>query len=141
MKILETDHWCVLLPPEWRAEHDDDVVRIADSDDIGEIELTTLCKDVGDVQPEELEAMARGESPEITDWQSATLGAFSGWVGDFRDDGAYIREWYLAASNVLLYVTYICDEEDAAMDASAVVELLDTLVLGDSLLVTDSQDT
>ena len=34
MKVLETDQWCLLLPPEWRAEYDDDVVRITDVDDV-----------------------------------------------------------------------------------------------------------
>jgi hypothetical protein len=33
---------------------------------------------------------------------------------------------------VLLYITYLCDEEDAGMDMPAVLEMLSTLVLGDS---------
>ena len=42
MNILETDHWCMMLPEEWHAENDDDVIRIVDQDDVGEIEITTL---------------------------------------------------------------------------------------------------
>ena len=34
MNILETDHWCLLLPPEWSADYDDDVVRISDADEV-----------------------------------------------------------------------------------------------------------
>lgn len=131
MKVLETDNWCLLLPPEWHAEQEDDVVVIVDSDAVGELSFTTLCKQVGDVGSGELRAMAREESPEIADWTKVTLGAFTGLTGCFREDGAYIREWYLAAANVLIYVTYLCDDENAEMDDAAVDELLDTLVLGD----------
>lgn len=132
MKVLETDHWCLLLPPEWWAEYEDDVVRIADNDEIGEIEVTTLCKDRGQVDLDEVTAMAREESPEILDWEPASLGAFDGVTGTFTEDSAFIREWYLGADSVLLYITYICEEENAGLDEAAVEELLGTLVLGDA---------
>lgn len=131
MNVLETDHWCLLLPPEWWAEHEDDVVRIADSDEVGELEITTLCKESGDVEGSELISMAREESPEVPDWASVTVGAFSGVHGHFREDGAHIAEWYVAAGPVLLYITYICDEDNAGMDDAAIEEILATLVLGD----------
>lgn len=132
MNVLETDHWCLLLPPEWWAEHEDDVVRIVDNDDVGELAFTTLCKDVGDVEGKEVLAMAREESPEISDWATVTLGAFHGVTGQFREDEAHIREWYVAAGPVLLYITYLCDEDNAGMDDAAVQEILETLVLGDT---------
>ncbi len=132
MNVLETDHWCLLLPPEWWAENEDDVIRIADNDEVGELEITTLHKETGDVEGAELLAMAREESPVVGDWASASVGAFSGVRGCFREDGAHICEWYVAAGPVLLYITYICDEENAGMDDAAVEEILGTLVLGDS---------
>ena len=44
MNILETDHWCLLLPIEWRADYEDDVVRISDADGVGEIEVSTRAR-------------------------------------------------------------------------------------------------
>ncbi len=132
MNILETDHWCLLLPPEWWAAYEDDVVRIADNDEVGEIEITTLCKDSGEVSQQELLVMAEGESPEVKQWQKAQLGVFVGIVGEFGEDDAWIREWYIAAGPVLLYITYMCDLENKGMDDSSVDELLNTLVLGDN---------
>jgi hypothetical protein len=132
VKILETDHWCLVLPAEWWAEHDDDVVRIVDNDEVGELEITTLCKQTGEVEPDELLAMAEAESPEVKDWAPISLGGFSGVNGRFVEDDASIREFYMAADNVLLYITYICDQEDAGMDDAPVEELLGTLILGDS---------
>lgn len=131
MKVLETDNWCLLLPPEWQAEQEDDVVVIVDNDGVGELSLTTLCKHHGTVAQDELLAMAREESPEINSWQALTLGAFSGVTGSFLEDNAYIREWYVAADNILIYITYFCDDDNAAMDDAAIDELLGTLVLGD----------
>jgi hypothetical protein len=131
MKVLETDNWCLLLPPEWQAEQEDDVVVIVDNDGVGELSLTTLCKHDGTVAEDELLAMAREESPEISSWQAITLGAFSGVTGSFLEDNAYIREWYVAADNILIYITYLCDDDNATMDDAAIDELLGTLVLGD----------
>ena len=131
MNVLETDNWCLLLPPEWLAEHEDDVVRIVDTDEVGELEITTLHKESGNVEGSELLAMAREESPEVMDWSSTTAGAFSGVHGCFDEDDAHICEWYISAGPILLYITYICDAENAAMDHAAITDILGTLVLGD----------
>ncbi len=128
MNILETDHWCLLLPPEWMADYADEVVRISDSDGVGEIEVTTLCKDSGKVSRAELTVMAEEESPEIELWQSIELGDFAGFTGHFLDEDTHVQEWYIAAGTVLLYVTYVCDLDNAGMDEAAVVEILGTLV-------------
>ena len=132
MNIVETDYWCLMLPPEWSAEREDDVVLITDQDGIGELAISTLIFEnaassvaSGDI--------ARDESPEVTAWESATFGHFTGVVGRLREDAAVITEWYLAHRNALLYCTYACDEEDDGMDAAAVEEILATLVPGDAL--------
>ena len=133
MNILETDHWCLLLPPEWWAVNEDGVVRIVDNDEVGELEVSTLCKDSGAVSQQEIAAMAEEESPEIRQWKAAQLGVFAGVMGEFSEnDEAWIREWYVAAGPVLLYITYICDLENKGMDDPSVEELLNTLVLGDN---------
>ena len=92
MNILETDHWCMMLPEEWHAENDDDVIRIVDQDDVGEIEITTLHKESGRVNASDVAAMASEESPEITEWHQARAGAFEGVTGVYREDGASVRE-------------------------------------------------
>ena len=131
MNILETDHWCLLLPPEWSADYDDDVVRISDADEVGEIEVTTLCKDSGMVTSSEITAMAKDESSEVGIWQSSNIGQFSGLTGSFLDEDTHVQEWYVSANAVLLYITYVCDAENAGMDDAAVIELLGTLVVAD----------
>ena len=48
---------------------------------------------------------------------------------EFQEEGAAIREWYVADGAMLLFITYSCDEENRGMDDAAVDELLDTLLL------------
>lgn len=121
-----------MLPTEWHAENEDDIIRIVDQDDVGEIEITTLHKQSGNVMPAEIQDMALEESPEISQWKATNAGAFSGVSGHYTEDGAAVREWYLGSDSLLLYVTYVCDEDDAGLDDASVDELLGTLVVGDS---------
>ena len=53
-------------------------------------------------------------------------------TGLYREDGASVREWYLGSESLLLYITYVCAEEDEGLDEASVIELLGTLVVGDS---------
>ena len=136
MNIVETDYWCLMLPPEWSAEEEEGSVLITDQDGIGELAVTTLVR-----EPE--------DAPETT-----SLGDCSGGVArgqqlgrrhvrrilrrDRRSSpktGTVLQEWYLGHGVALLYCTYACDVEDAGMDMSAVEEILGTLVPGDALLV------
>lgn len=121
-----------MLPTEWHAENEDDIIRIVDQDDVGEIEITTLHKQSGNVMPAEIQDMALEESPEVSQWKATDAGAFSGVSGHYIEDGAAVREWYLGSDSLLLYVTYVCDKDDAGLDDASVDELLGTLVVGDS---------
>lgn len=121
-----------MLPTEWHAENEDDIIRIVDQDDVGEIEITTLHKQSGNVMPAEIQDMALEESPEVSQWKATNAGAFSGVSGHYTEDGAAVREWYLGSDSLLLYVTYVCDKDDAGLDDASVDELLGTLVVGDS---------
>ena len=133
MNIIETDYWCLMLPPEWSAEQEEDVIRIFDQDEIGELALTTLIRDGDADESSGTVQLAKVESPEVTDWSAVEFGAFQGVSGCFEEDETSVREWYLSHQSVLLYVTYICGREDAGMDDAAVAEILGTLVPGDAI--------
>ncbi len=134
MNIVETDFWCLMLPPEWLAEEEEDSVLITDQDGIGELAITTLVREPDDAPDTNLSEIAQTESPEVSSWAAATFGDFSGVTGQFTEEGAVLQEWYLIHGVALLYCTYACDVEDAGMDMPAVEEILSTLVLGDALL-------
>ena len=134
MKIIETEYWCLMLPPEWSAEQSDDVVVITDQDGIGELAVTTLIQDDASVDETSAAKVAEEESPEVADWATIKVDPFAGVTGSFKEDALVIREWYLAYGSALLYVTYACEIEDDGLDTGAIEEILGTLVPGDALL-------
>lgn len=127
MTVLETEWWNMALAPEWWAEMEDDTVVVGDEDGVGCLEFTTVLKEGGAFSAAEVQGIAREESPSVSEWRPVSRGDFSGVVAEFDEEEASVREWYLAAGAVLLFVSYSCDAENRGMDAAAVDALLDTL--------------
>ena len=129
MNVLETEWWTMALPPEWWADTEEDGILVGDRDDVGCIEISTLHKDQGEFDLAEATAIARSESSLTLTWSKVSLGDFAGVTSQFVEEGAAIREWYVARGSMLLFITYSCEEENRGMDDAAVDELLDTLTL------------
>jgi hypothetical protein len=129
MNVLETEWWTLALPPEWWAETEDDAILVGDRAGVGCIEITTLQKEQGEFDQATVKEIARSEAPGGQDWNPAELGDFRGVLRDYLDEDAAIREWYVAQGPLLLFITYSCEEENRGMDAAAVDQLLDTLML------------
>lgn len=123
MHVLEAGDWSLLLPAEWLAEQDGDSIVIGDRDEVGCLELSELRREDGDVSAVDLQTFTAGEA----DWAPENCGSFSGVKRALIEDDAAIREWYLYAGELLLYVTYSCDLENRGMDDAAVDEIMDTL--------------
>jgi len=129
VNILETEWWSMVLPPEWWAEMEDESILVGDRDDVGCLEFTTLHKESGDFERAEVQRIAESESVQELQWQARTLGDFEGIASAFVEDGAAVREWYVANGALLLFITYSCDEDNGGMDDAAVDEILDTLMI------------
>ena len=129
MNILETEWWSVGVPQEWWAEHEDDSILISDRDQVGTIEISTLRKESGDFGGDEVQAIARENGEADWQWQQVSAGDFSGVSCNYREEGDAVREWYLAAGPLLLFVTYSCDIENSELDSAAVDEILSTLAV------------
>lgn len=123
MRVLETGDWSLLLPDEWHAEQDEESIVIGDRDGVGCIEVSELRKAQGAFGAADLEALI--DHPQ--DWQPVRLGNFSGLGNSLVEDDAAIREWYVYAGDLLLYVTYSCAIENRGLDDAAVDEILATL--------------
>ena len=129
MNVLETEWWTLAVPPEWWADTEEDSILVGDRDDVGCIEISTLHKEQGVFDIDEVAAIARSETDTVNEWGQATLGDFSGFHASYIEEGVAIREWYIAHGAMLLFITYSCDEDNSGMDDAAVDELLDTLQL------------
>ncbi len=129
MNILETEWWAMAVPPEWWAESEEDSILVGDRDGVGCIEISTLHKEQGEFDSAVVDQIVREESEPELQWRKVNVGAFSGLQSEWCEEGAAVREWYLASGAMLLYITYSCEEENRGMDDEAVDEILDTLVL------------
>jgi hypothetical protein len=123
LRVLEAGDWGLLLPDEWQAEQEDDAIVIGDRDGVGCIEISELRKDSGDFGADDLKQFV----PDASAWDSSRCGSFEGICTSLLEEGAAIREWYLYAGQLLLYVTYSCEADNQGLDDSAVDDILDTL--------------
>ncbi|MEM9257381.1 MAG: hypothetical protein AAGA91_18225 [Pseudomonadota bacterium] len=127
MNVVETEWWTMALPPEWWAESEDDSVLVGDRDEVGCIEISTLCKEEGEFDVATVRKIAQESSDQAQSWRTAELGAFNGVFAGSLEQGVALREWYVAAGQLLLFITYSCDEDNGGMDDAAVDAILDTL--------------
>ncbi len=128
MNVLETEWWTLALPPEWWAEADEESILIGDRDGVGSIEISTLHKEEGEFDPDTLREIAESGAEQPVVWRASRLGEFSGLESGYVHEGAAIREWYVARGDLMLFITYSCDEDNRGLDDAAVDELLDTLL-------------
>lgn len=127
MNVLQTEWWSMGIPAEWWTEHEDDVVLIADQDGVGSIEISTLCKDSGEFDADEIRRIALDNAETDSEWIHRSCGDFTGQYSSWLEGEAAVREWYLARAGVLLFITYCCEPEQQGLDDAAVDEILGTL--------------
>lgn len=132
MKHLHTDRWSLDLPPEWRASRVEEGIQIVDEDEVGVIEITTLCRAEGEFSAAEVARIAAENDASQRHLGEVQRGDFRGLGSRFQDAGSVGREWYVAAGDVLLFITYSCDVQQAGLDDAAVDQILDTLRLSSS---------
>lgn len=129
MNVLETEWWTLAIPPEWWADSEEESILVGDRDEVGCIEISTLHREKGEFASDETRQIAERESEQSLDWETVTLGEFTGVSSRYVEDDTAVREWYITNGGLLLFITYSCDEDNAGMDDLAVDELLDTLVV------------
>ena len=127
MRVVESQWWFIELPEEWQASQQDETIVIADEDGVGEIAITTMEKEQGDVDDQELQDYTLELVKQHGAGQPCQLQELQGYYFSFREEGEAVREWYLRVGKLLVLITYSCDDENAGMDDSAVDEILDTL--------------
>jgi hypothetical protein len=125
MSVLETQWWMLELPEEWQASQEDEMILIEDQDGVGEIAITTLEKEHGEVTSGDLLEL----SEELGKGEPVSVSGIEGYYFHYQEEGDALREWYLGADSLIILITYACDQENAGMDDGAVDEILSTLAL------------
>ena len=129
VRVVESQWWIIELPEEWDAEQDDETIIIGDQDDVGEIAITTMQKESGQVFAEELLGFTEEIEEQHGKGKPVELAEFKGFYFSYLEEGDAVREWYLCCDDLLLFITYSCDEENAGMDDGAVDEILSTIFI------------
>ncbi len=129
MNMLETEWWTIAVPSEWWADQEDETILIGDRDDVGCIEITTLCKEKGKFDEAEVRDIANSDRQIPVNWELIGLNELEGLYGAYQEEESSIREWYLSTGSLLLFISYSCELENEAMDDAAVNEILDTIEL------------
>ncbi len=129
MNVVESQWWIIELPDEWDADQDEDTILISDEDGVGEIAITTLEKETGLVDEAELQDYMNDVVEQFGPAELAQVAELDGYYIAYKEDGDAVREWYLRYDNLLVLITYSCDDENAGMDDGAVNEILDTLFI------------
>jgi hypothetical protein len=96
---------------------------ISDRDAVGCLEISVL--HAAETAPERDPIAMLAPDPALL--RRIDLAAGSARYGEFVEDGAAIREWYVVEGPLLLYITYSCDVENRGMDDAAVDDILSTL--------------
>jgi hypothetical protein len=125
LRVLETDNWSLLLPPEWQAEQDEECVLVSDRDGVGCLEISALISDAGPF--DEVRVRELCEAPQAL--VPGRLATYRSWTRDFQEDDAAIREWFVVSEGMLVYITYSCDLANRGLDDAAVDDILSTLRL------------
>ncbi len=129
MRVVESQWWIIDLPDEWEAEQDEDSILISDEDGVGEIVITTLKKESGSVDDDELLEYTVDLQHNEVQGKAVTVAELQGYYFNYQDEGDAVREWYLRCDDLLVLITYSCDIENARMDDAAVDEILSTLFI------------
>lgn len=129
MNVVESQWWIVDLPPEWEAEQDGETIIISDETGVGEIAITTMEKQDGAVDDADLREFTQELEVEFGQGEAVSVTECEGYYFSYTEEGDAIREWCLRCDNLLIFITYCCDQANAGMDDSSVDEILDTLFI------------
>ena len=129
MRAVESQWWIIELPEEWEAEQDEETIIISDEDGVGDIEITTLEKESGDVSDAELKDYTADLQKQFGEGKPVTVAELQGYYFSYLQAGDAVREWYLRCDKLLLLITYSCDEDNKGMDDGAVDDILSTIYI------------
>lgn len=129
MRSVVTEWWRLDLPEEWFAEQEEEVIVIGDQDGVGALEISTLHKEEGQTDQDDLHQLMADMEVGPRTCKPTKLGVFSGYTLTTADkeNEESLREWWVAGGSLLLYITYSCHQDHAGYDDACVDEILATL--------------
>ncbi len=111
----------------WSIDFSDGVLTLCPADIEAALQLSAFRKKNGKVTRQELQAFSRERCPADIQPVGVTCGAFRGVYGEYVEEGAFWRNWWLAVDGLHLFVTFNCEPEHCQDHAAVVDWMLSTL--------------
>ena len=126
MRIFSSRWWELKLAEGWTAEQDEDCVTICRPGGVGALQVSAYQKpdaiteadllNVADIDPDQKKQLAKSR-----------CGDFEGlYLANSVNDGFH-RSWWLGSENTMLFVTYNCDPNSQAIEATDVDSMVSSL--------------
>ncbi len=130
MTIYAGNSWAVRLAPGWTGRSEDDAEVLYHPEGAGALRVSAARKD-DPVTDEDLQGFAVQHPEEGATTESVECGEFRGFRYEIEGDSVLLRQWFLRAGNLALFLTYNCSLEHAGEDDEALETILETLSLVD----------
>lgn len=114
------------LPPGWSGIVDEECVTFEGESSLGALQVSSYRKDEA-VTDEELRGLADEDIRAGAPLSEGRWGEFVGFELAYVVDEMFWRKWYLRREDQVLFVTYVCAEEDLEDEVEVVEQALATL--------------
>ena len=118
--------WTITIPDDWEVDQDEHCTTFYHPEGVGALQVSAAKKDSGSVTTDDLYDAAK-EHLSVDVSTSTWSGWFSGISAEFVRENNFWRQWWLAAGNTLVYVTYICATTDRGREEQTAAEAVATL--------------
>lgn len=126
MTTYAGNSWALELAPGWTGRSEDDADVLFHPDGAGALRISAARKE-DPVTDEDLQGFAARHPEEGAQMKTVRCGEFRGFRFEIEGDSVLVRQWFLRAGTLALFITYNCSLEHAGEDDEALAAMLDTL--------------
>lgn len=130
MTIYAGNSWALRLASGWTGRSEDDAEVLYHPEGAGALRVSAARKD-DPVTDEDLRGFAAQHPEEGASVEAAECGEFRGYRYEIEGESVLVRQWFLRADTLALFLTYNCSLEHAGEEDEALETMLDTLSLVD----------
>jgi len=130
MTIYAGNSWALRLASGWTGRSEDDAEVLYHPEGAGALRVSAARKD-DVVTDEDLKGFAVQHPEEGASVEVVEYGEFRGYRYEIEGESVLVRQWFLRAGTLALFLTYNCSLEHAGEEDEALETMLDTLSLVD----------
>lgn len=130
MTIYAGNSWALRLASGWTGRSEEDAEVLYHPEGAGALRVSAARKD-DPVTDEDLQGFAAQHPEEGAGVETVECGEFRGYRYEIEGESVLVRQWFLRAGTLALFLTYNCSLEHAGEEDEALETMLETLSLVD----------